>query len=140
MLRPGLDQKRTEYGHAESSPTASTSSVEDGPSSHQDSSKNAAGNDNVENMDVFEEEEEGGGTTEEAEEEEPEQFNPYQFISLLPVHSEVRVMKKICLPPLSLVPSLDNKHNVTLVLDLDETLVHCTVDPVSKPDLIFPVE
>ncbi|RYY69430.1 hypothetical protein EON63_23665 [archaeon] len=28
----------------------------------------------------------------------------------------------------------------TLVLDLDETLVHCTVDPVDKADVIFPVE
>ena len=27
----------------------------------------------------------------------------------------------------------------TLALDLDETLVHCTVEPIDKPDLVFPV-
>lgn len=29
---------------------------------------------------------------------------------------------------------------MTLVLDLDETLVHCSVEPVEKPDVIFPVD
>jgi hypothetical protein len=29
---------------------------------------------------------------------------------------------------------------ITLVLDLDETLVHCTVEPVPDPDMVFPVE
>lgn len=32
------------------------------------------------------------------------------------------------------------KGPVTLVLDLDETLVHCTVEPVPDPDMVFPVE
>ena len=31
------------------------------------------------------------------------------------------------------------KHNITLVLDLDETLVHCSVEPIPRPDVIFPV-
>lgn len=69
-----------------------------------------------------------------AEEEEDEDvFNPYHFIAYLPEYQSVCVPGKICLPP----PS---SNRPTLVLDLDETLVHCTVEPVPKPDLIFPVE
>jgi CTD small phosphatase-like protein 2 len=39
----------------------------------------------------------------------------------------------VCLPP--------TRHpgRPTLALDLDETLVHCTVDPVPNPDHIFSV-
>lgn len=39
---------------------------------------------------------------------------------------------KICLPA-------QNKSRYTLVLDLDETLVHCSVEPIGQPDLTFPV-
>ncbi|ETO21460.1 nuclear lim interactor-interacting protein [Reticulomyxa filosa] len=34
-------------------------------------------------------------------------------------------------------PQIPDSH--TLVLDLDETLVHCTIEPSPKPDIIFPV-
>lgn len=67
------------------------------------------------------------------EEEDPDIFNPYHFIAHLPDHSSVVIRDKLCLPPAT--SSL-----ATLVLDLDETLVHCTVEPIPKPDLIFPVE
>lgn len=40
---------------------------------------------------------------------------------------------RVCLPP-------RETHKKTLVLDLDETLVHCTVDPIHSPDVIFPVD
>ena len=66
-------------------------------------------------------------------EEDEDVFNPYHFIAHLPDYHLVADKKKLCLPPA-------NHSNITLVLDLDETLVHCTVEPIPKPDLIFPVE
>lgn len=69
----------------------------------------------------------------EVEEEEEDVFNPYLFISGLPDHSSVAIRNKICLSPNY------NTGKLTLALDLDETLVHCTVDPIEKPDLVFPV-
>jgi hypothetical protein len=67
------------------------------------------------------------------EEEEEEVFNPYLFIAGLPLHETVAIKDKICLPPRL------GGDRLTLALDLDETLVHCTVDPIEKPDLVFPV-
>lgn len=83
------------------------------------------------------------GTTiepeETAEEEDCDEFNPYQFIAHLPAHSSVCILDKICLPALS--GGAGKKQDViTLALDLDETLVHCTVEPIPKPDLVFPVK
>lgn len=60
-------------------------------------------------------------------------FNPYQFMVSLPPHHTVKEQNKIVLPPALQPPKL------TLVLDLDETLVHCSVDPIPKPDIIIPV-
>ena len=61
-------------------------------------------------------------------------FNPYQFISGLPPHSSVFIRGKVCLPQKSpATPSM------TLTLDLDETLVHCSVEPIPNPDIVFPV-
>lgn len=83
---------------------------------------------------VPEEEVKRQDTSQEMEEEEDEDvFNPYHFIAHLPDYHIVADKKKLCLPPA-------NHTNLTLVLDLDETLVHCTVEPIAKPDLIFPVE
>jgi TFIIF-interacting CTD phosphatase-like protein len=59
-------------------------------------------------------------------------FNPYLFMATLPPHASVAVKGKICLPPQIRVKP-------TLVLDLDETLVHCSVNPFLNPDLTFPV-
>ena len=72
------------------------------------------------------------------EEEDDDVFNPYLFIAGLPPHSGVMIRGKICLPPL---PNLSNgsRHRPTLALDLDETLVHCTVEPIAKPDMTFVV-
>jgi hypothetical protein len=68
------------------------------------------------------------------DDEDEEIFNPYLFIANLPNHSSVVVKDKVCLPAAD--PS---KQRPTLALDLDETLVHCTVEPIQKPDLTFPV-
>lgn len=65
-----------------------------------------------------------------------DEFNPYYFIKNLPAYHHVvpDPTKKIHLPPKDpLDPS------ISLVLDLDETLVHCTIDPISDPDMTFPV-
>ena len=71
---------------------------------------------------------------EEEVEDEEEAFNPYLFIAGLPPHNTVVIRDKICLPPIKGVQT-----RPTLALDLDETLVHCTVEPIAKPDLTFPV-
>ena len=67
------------------------------------------------------------------EEEDEEEFNPFLFIKTLPHYPTVGISGKICLPPLKAPGKL------TLALDLDETLVHCTVDPVPNPDHVFSV-
>lgn len=65
-------------------------------------------------------------------EDDEEEFNPFLFIHTLPAHDSVCIKGKICLPP-------KKTDKLTLTLDLDETLVHCTVDPVPNPDHIFNV-
>ena len=95
-------------------------------------------------------EKESGDTTHEIQQDSIEQetvddddaadeevFNPYLFISGLPPHSNVVIKGKICLPPSPAVGGRQTRP--TLALDLDETLVHCTVEPIEKPDLTFPV-
>jgi CTD small phosphatase-like protein 2 len=59
-------------------------------------------------------------------------FNPYQFIATLSQYTSED--RKVWLPPLS--PSAKIQ---TLTLDLDETLVHCSIEPVAKYDWSFPV-
>lgn len=74
------------------------------------------------------------------EEDDSDEFNPYQFIAHLPAHSSVCIVDKICLPPLVHANGAKKQELPTLALDLDETLVHCTVEPIAKPDLVFPVK
>lgn len=73
---------------------------------------------------------------EEDEEEDEDEFNPYLFIKYLPQYHTVvpDPSHKICLP------SKDpGDPPISLVLDLDETLVHCTVEPIQDADMTFPV-
>ena len=66
---------------------------------------------------------------------EEEEFNPFLFIKHLPPYSMVQGLR----PPVTLPPKAKTAPPVTLVLDLDETLVHCTVEPTPDADLQFPV-
>lgn len=72
-----------------------------------------------------------------AAQDEVEEFNPYLFIKMLPPYSTVAPAA----PDIRL-PRKNPRHDalVNLVLDLDETLVHCSVDPIPDADVHFPVE
>jgi CTD small phosphatase-like protein 2 len=65
-----------------------------------------------------------------------DEFNPWQYIKTLPPYAMV---SHLC-PQVTLPAKLSSAPPITLVLDLDETLVHCTVEPISDADLTFPVE
>ena len=76
------------------------------------------------------------GSSQGSEAEEEEEFNPYAFIKSLPDYEDV---KSLC--PTDRLPAKDvYAPPISLVLDLDETLVHCTVEAVDDADLTFPVE
>jgi len=68
-------------------------------------------------------------------EDEDDVFNPYLFIALLPSHEQTMIRDKVCLPA-----AVRGGFRQTLALDLDETLVHCTVEAIPQPDLVFPVK
>lgn len=72
-----------------------------------------------------------------SEDEEEDEFNPYAFIKSLPNYEDVKSLS----PPNPVLPPKDNDAPpISLVLDLDETLVHCTTEEVANADLTFPVE
>jgi len=64
-----------------------------------------------------------------------DEFNPYVFIKSLPPYSVVEPLR----PPIALPVKDKDAPPISLVLDLDETLVHCSVEPVDDADLVFPV-
>ncbi|KAJ1819010.1 hypothetical protein LPJ56_003733, partial [Coemansia sp. RSA 2599] len=67
--------------------------------------------------------------------DEDEEFNPYLFMADLPP-----VPKEHTLRPYALPRKTRSTPPITLVLDLDETLVHCALTKVDNADLVFPVE
>ena len=75
--------------------------------------------------------------------EEEDEFNPYLFIKCLPPYQHAIppgwTSRPKALPPVD-HPVLPSPPPICLVLDLDETLVHCTVEPVANADMKFPVE
>lgn len=75
-----------------------------------------------------------GHLAQEFDEYDCDDFDPYRFIASLP---GLVPSADVCLPPKSF-----SAPPITLVLDLDETLVHCSTDAgeVRNPDFIFHVE
>ena len=65
---------------------------------------------------------------------EEDAFDPFSFIRNLPPLSS--------LPPHRIrpLPAKRSPHPLTLALDLDETLVHCSVQPIPNPELTFTVQ
>lgn len=68
------------------------------------------------------------------EDEEYEDFDPFLFIKHLPPLPASARARRAVLPP-----KLHSSPPVSLVLDLDETLVHCSVQPIPNPQLTFSV-
>jgi TFIIF-interacting CTD phosphatase-like protein len=73
------------------------------------------------------------------DEDDEDEFNPYMFIKSLPPY-EYALPPGWRSRPKALPPADSESHPICLVLDLDETLVHCTVEPVADADMVFPVE
>jgi len=76
---------------------------------------------------------EDGGRTE-AQGEVEDEFDPFLFIKNLPPLSPEMKARKVILPKRS-----RNTPPVCLALDLDETLVHCSIQPLEKAELTFGV-
>jgi len=72
----------------------------------------------------------------EEKEELLDEFNPFFFIKSLPPYKDVINNRVV---PILLPKRTRRSHPVTLVLDLDETLVHCSIDPIEDADLQFEV-
>eukprot|EP00571_Detonula_confervacea_P011655 CAMPEP_0172312408 /NCGR_PEP_ID=MMETSP1058-20130122/17422_1 /TAXON_ID=83371 /ORGANISM="Detonula confervacea, Strain CCMP 353" /LENGTH=464 /DNA_ID=CAMNT_0013025853 /DNA_START=321 /DNA_END=1715 /DNA_ORIENTATION=- len=77
------------------------------------------------------------------DDDDEDEFNPYLFIKCLPPYQHATPLgwtsRPKALPPLDYAVKVPIPP-ICLVLDLDETLVHCTVEPVADADIIFPVE
>ncbi|KAJ2359467.1 hypothetical protein GGF43_000086 [Coemansia sp. RSA 2618] len=67
--------------------------------------------------------------------DEEEEFDPYLFMSNLPP-----IPREHKLRPYALPRKTRSTPPITLVLDLDETLVHCALTKVDNADMVFPVE
>jgi len=65
--------------------------------------------------------------------EDDEEFDPFKFVAMLPPKKAIRP-SAYCLSAKDM-----SSPPVTLVLDLDETLVHCSTDPMPGAHHIFPV-
>lgn len=65
-------------------------------------------------------------------EEEYEEFDSYMFIAALPRDLPYPSVNNV-------LPELVTGRKKTLVLDLDETLVHCSLEKIDNPDLVFSV-
>lgn len=78
-----------------------------------------------------------GDDSQEEEEEEWNEFNPYYFIKTLPPYKEAIANRIV---PTLLPKRTRSSPPMTLVLDLDETLVHCSIEPIANADIQFRVD
>ena len=80
--------------------------------------------------------EESMGRPEQPDYANSDEFNPWQFIQSLPDYRTVAHQR-----PAITLPALPDATKKTLVLDLDETLVHCSIEEpaAAGADLQFPV-
>ncbi|GAM20279.1 hypothetical protein SAMD00019534_034540 [Acytostelium subglobosum LB1] len=70
---------------------------------------------------------------EDDDDDDEEEFNPWVFMKSLSRSRSIT-------PPTNrniLPPKDDKTPKISLVLDLDETLVHCSTEPIDEPDLTF---
>ena len=125
------NQNDNEQQQDSAAATPQTSVVEESSVSEEDGEKNIHLHNEENENDQNDDEDDSSDI------EEEEEFNPYLFIKRLPIYSTVVAPfeRKIHLPPKD---SRDPRQ--TLVLDLDETLVHCTVEAdTPNVDMVFPV-
>jgi len=129
-----MDQKEEAVTPTTTLTAPATTALGGTSTSHKD---NGCIDGNASANDMEEEEDDPYGSIEEdpSSSFEEEEFNPYLFIKCLPSYPLVKHMR----PPIALPPKSNHAPPLSLILDLDETLVHCTVDPVSNADLVFPV-
>ena len=71
--------------------------------------------------------------TSDIDEHDADVFNPYLYMSRLPPINTVDRHNPA-------LPRSNGEFKFCLALDLDETLVHCSVEPLDKPDVVFPVD
>ena len=67
-----------------------------------------------------------------------DEFDPFLFIKHLPALPSHFLHRTPVLPPRPANAALKAKP-LTLALDLDETLVHCSISPLPNPSMTFPV-
>ena len=79
-------------------------------------------------------------SAEEYKEEDPDEMDdyvdPYVLMKAVPPYSSIPPQ---CLKPKLLPPKI-SRHTHTLVLDLDETLVHCYLEEPAQFDITFEIE
>ena len=84
---------------------------------------------------VVEEEKEEEHEEEEEDGEEVPEFCPYMFMKNLPAYDTVAIPDRK-----QALPKISEPNKKALVLDLDETLVHCSVDEIPNADHKFMVD